>query len=164
MLVIKDVDPQGADAMALLHEASLDARALYPELFTDGSPSATNAPLGERSVYLVAYARGLPVACGAFRPLSESTAEVRRMYVHREHRRQGTARAVLAHLEQAALPLGYCRFVLETGCKQVPAMHLYEAWGFQRIPAMTPSVFAMSAPCRHSARIFLQSLNAKHQQ
>ncbi|WP_396271121.1 GNAT family N-acetyltransferase [Ideonella sp.] len=135
MLVIKDVDPQGADAMALLHEASLDARALYPELFTDGSPSATNAPLGERSVYIVAYARGLPVACGAFRPLSESTAEVRRMYVHREHRRQGTARAVLAHLEQAALQLGYCRFVLETGCKQVPAMRLYEALGFRRIPA-----------------------------
>jgi hypothetical protein len=31
--------------------------------------------------------------------------------------------------------LGYCRFVPETGCKQVPAMCLYEPWGLQRIAA-----------------------------
>lgn len=133
MLTVKDADPQGADAMALLHEASVDARALYPELFADGSPPATNAPLGERSAYLVAYANDIPVACGAFRPVNDSTAEIRRMYVHRKHRRQGHARTVLAYLEQAAVRLGYSRFVLETGFKQAPAMRLYESWGFQRI-------------------------------
>jgi len=132
-LVIEDVDPQGADALALLHEASIDARALYPELFAGTSQSATNGPLVERGVYVIAYINDRPLACGALRPLSRSTAEVRRMYVHRDHRRRGLARAVLQHLEQEAARLGYSRLVLETGLKQLPAMGLYEASGFQRI-------------------------------
>lgn len=130
---ILDVDPQGADAMALLREASIDARALYPELFTPDSPPATNGPLGERCVYVVAYGDGQPLACGALRPVDDTTAEVRRMYVHRDHRREGLARAVLEHLVREARRLGYARLVLETGCKQVPAMRLYEAMGFARI-------------------------------
>ncbi|WP_083876832.1 GNAT family N-acetyltransferase [Ideonella sp. B508-1] len=133
MLAIKDVDPQGADALALLHEASIDARALYPELFSGDRPPATNIPLGERSVYVVAYVNGCPLACGAFRPFDESTAEIRRMYVHRDHRRKGLARAVLEHLEREAARLAYRRLVLETGYKQVSAMRLYESWGFQRV-------------------------------
>jgi len=133
MLAIKDVDPQGADALALLHEASIDARALYPELFSSNSPPATNAPLDEQSVYVVAYVNGAPLACGAFRPLEESTAEIRRMYVYRDHRRKGLARAVLAHLEREAARLCYKRLALDTGYKQVAAMRLYEALGFRRI-------------------------------
>lgn len=133
MFVIKNVDPQGADALALLHEASIDARALYPELFANDSPPATNAPLGERCVYIVAYVDGYPLACGAFRPFDEFTAEIRRMYVHRDHRRKGLARAVLGHLEREAVRLGYKRLMLETGYKQVSAMRLYESCGFQRI-------------------------------
>lgn len=130
---IKDVDPQGVDALLLLHEASIDARALYPELFAGITQSATNGPLVERGVYVIAYANEQPLACGALRPLGESTAEVRRMYVLRDHRRQGLARAVLEHLVREAARLGYSRLVLETGFKQLPAMRLYEASGFQRI-------------------------------
>jgi len=132
-LVIEDVDPQGVDALALLHEASIDARALYPELFAGTSQSATNGPLVERGVYVIAYVNDQPLACGALRPLSASTAEVRRMYVQRDHRRQGLARAVLQHLEREAARLGYSRLVLETGFKQLSATRLYEASGFQRI-------------------------------
>ena len=132
-LVIEDVDPQGADARALLHEASIDARALYPELFAGTSQSATNGPLVERGVYVIAYVDGRPLGCGALRPLDASSAEVRRMYVHRDHRRQGVARAVLQHLEREAARLGYSRLVLETGFKQLPAMRLYEANGFRRV-------------------------------
>jgi len=132
-LLIAHVDPQGADALALLHEAWLDARALYPELFTPDSPPAANGPLGERCVYLVAYLGGQALACGALRPVDQATAEVRRMYVHRDHRRLGLARAVLQQLEQEAQRLGYERLVLETGYKQLPAMRLYEAMGFRKI-------------------------------
>jgi len=134
MLNIRNVDPQGSDAVALLHEASVDARALYPELFTESPTSATNGPLPERGVYVIAYVDGRPLACGAIRPLNVSVAEVRRMYVHREHRRQGLARAVLLHLENEARRLGYSSLMLETGYKQVSAMRLYESTGFQRIP------------------------------
>lgn len=153
MLEIRDVDPQGAEALALLHEASLDARALYPELFTASSPSPTNTPLGERGAYVIAYVGGRPLACGALRRFDELTAEIRRMYVHRENRRQGLARAILAHLIQQAARLNYTRLVLETGYKQTPAIQLYESFGFQRVAPFgeyaqdpTSVCFALSLP------------------
>lgn len=133
MLLIRDVDPQGVDALALLHEASVDAWTLYPELFAESKAEATNGPLPQRGAYVIAYVDGQALACGAFRPIAESVAEIRRMYVHREHRRRGLGRAVLAHLEDEARRLAYRRLVLETGCKQVAAMRLYETSGFRRI-------------------------------
>jgi GNAT superfamily N-acetyltransferase len=141
--LILNMDPQGADALALLHEAWLDARALYPDLFAGKEAKAPgNPPLGARSVYVVAYLDGQPLACGSIVPFGElydtTTAEVRRMYVHRDHRRRGLGRAVLAHLEREALRLGFARLVLETGHRQQPAMQLYEADGFRRIPPFGP--------------------------
>ena len=137
-VVIRDVDPQGVDALALLHEASVDARALYPELFAGTTGSATNEPLVERGVYVVAYVDERPLACGALRPLDRSTAELRRIYVHRGHRRHGLARAVIEHLEREAVRLGFDRLVLETGYRQEPAMRLYESGGFRRVPPFGP--------------------------
>lgn len=134
VLTIRAVDPQGVDATSLLHEASIDARALYPELFAGSDESVTNEPLPERGVYLVAYVNEHPLASGAIRPLDTAVAEVRRMYVHREHRRKGIASAVLEHLVGCARQLGYSRLVLETGHKQLAAMRLYEAYAFERIP------------------------------
>lgn len=81
---IRHVDPQGADALALLREASADARALYPELFV-GTASATNGPLPAGSVHVVACAQGQPLACGAIYRMDETVAEVKRMYAHRAH-------------------------------------------------------------------------------
>ena len=122
--------------MALLREAVVDARALYPELFAGSAAEAVNDPLPEGGVYVIAYADDQPLACGALRPLGEAVAEVRRMYVHREHRRRGFARAVLHRLEAEAHRLGYSKLVLETGYKQISAMQLYEACGFRRIPPL----------------------------
>ncbi len=132
-IVIHPADPQGADALGLLHEASIDARALYPEAFAGITAAATNGPLVAGGVYLVGTVDGRPVACGALHPLGDAVAEVRRMYVHREHRRRGFARAVLSRLVDEAARLGYRRLLLETGDRQQPAMALYEASGFVRI-------------------------------
>lgn len=133
MLSIRNVDPQGPDALALLHQASVEARSLYPELFSETSPPATNGPLPERGVHVVAYLHEAPCACGAIRPIDANTAELRRLYVVKAHRRSGLATSVLLHLQSEARRLGYSRLVLETGYKQVPAMQLYEANGFQRV-------------------------------
>lgn len=130
---IRHVDPQGTDAVSLLREAGLEARQLYPELIAPDAPPPANLPLGEGEVYLVAYEREQPVGCGALRRLDARTAEVRRMYVLGSHRRCGVAREVLVHLEQAAIRLGYTRLLLETGCRQQPAICLYEAAGYARI-------------------------------
>ena len=115
---IRPADPQGADALALLREAAIEARALYPELVQPGAPWPTNPPLPERGAYLVMYAADQfgaehAVGMGALRPLDQHTAELRRLFV---------------------LRLGYRRIRLETGHRQQPAMRLYERCGFHRIP------------------------------
>jgi GNAT superfamily N-acetyltransferase len=110
--------------------------------------------LPDRGVYVIAYgADGRPVGCGALRPVDARTTEVRRMYVHRDLRRGGIARAVLEHLVAEARRLGFSRLVLETGYKQEPAMRLYESFGFCRTTPFgeyvndpTSVCFAMDVP------------------
>ncbi len=130
---IRAVDPQGADALALLAQAAAEARTLYPELLAPDSPAPANVPLGPGETYLVACLDGEPLACGALRRLDATTAEVRRMFVAAGARRRGLARAMLAALEHAALGFGYDTLLLETGHRQQPAMALYESCGFARI-------------------------------
>jgi putative acetyltransferase len=133
-LAIEPVDPQHLQALALLAEAAIEARALYPELFAPDSPAPVNVPLGEREVYLLAWREGLAVGCGALRRLDATTGEIRRMFVTKQARREGVARALCARLEADAIALGYRRLVLETGVRQKPAMALYRASGFRRTP------------------------------
>lgn len=128
------VDPKGDDALGLLREAAIEARTLYPELFPPGAPWPDNPPTPERGVYLVGYADGKPVACGALRPLDAETAEVRRMFVTASARRQGIAKAILVELERHAAASGFKFMRLETGNRQLSAMALYEQQGFRRIP------------------------------
>jgi putative acetyltransferase len=133
-LVVAPVDPQGPDAMLLLREAALEARALYPDLIAPDAPMPTNTPLQDRAAYFVAYIDSTSAGCAAFRPIDGKAAEVRRMFVLQSHRRHGIARALLVHLEKAATALHYSVLRLETGYRQAAAMALYESFGFRRIP------------------------------
>ena len=146
-LAIEPVDPQHLQALALLSEAAHEARGLYPELFAPNSPAPTNVPLGEREVYLLAWRDGVAVGCGALRRIDATTVEVRRMFVTREARREGVARALLARLEADALALGYRSLVLETSAKQKPAMALYRASGWRRIKAYGNFVHDATSVC-----------------
>jgi putative acetyltransferase len=132
-LRIVEIDPQGEVALSLLCEAALDVRALYSESLVANLPWPTNDPLGARDVYVAAYFDLLAVGCGALRKVDDTSAEVRRLYVHRDHRRQGIGAAVMAHLSCEARRRGYTRLLLETGDKQIPAIKLYEHIGFHRI-------------------------------
>ena len=128
------VDPQGEAALSLLQQAAEEVRALYADVLEPDSPWPVNAPLGPRDVYVVAYRRDQPIACGGLRELDRVTAEVRRMFVLRQHRRNRIGYAVLLHLADEARRLEYERLRLETGYRQAPAITLYELFGFRRIP------------------------------
>ena len=50
---IQVVGPQSVDALALLREAALEARELYPELHDDpNAPLPTNPPPPTRGLYI----------------------------------------------------------------------------------------------------------------
>jgi len=137
-LLIEAVDPQHPQALALLAEAALEARALYPDLFAPDSPAPTNPPLQARDAYLLAWRDGQAVGCGALRQRDAFTGELRRMFVTRAARRDGVARALLARLEHEARQHGYRHLVLETGARQLPATLLYSGCGWRRIAAWGP--------------------------
>jgi GNAT superfamily N-acetyltransferase len=78
---------------------------------------------------------GTPVGCGALRPLTPGSAEVKRMYVVPGARRRGVSKALLAGLEAQARDRGWMTLRLETGPEQPEAVGLYTGAGYHPISA-----------------------------
>ncbi|NMM03053.1 GNAT family N-acetyltransferase [Paraburkholderia sp. RP-4-7] len=79
---------------------------------------------------------GQAIAGGALmRHADQGTAEFKRIWASRTHRRQGLARRVLAELEVQAVRLGYTRVFLSTGPRQPEAIALYKTSGYTLLSA-----------------------------
>ena len=102
---------------------------------------------------IVLYQDQAPVACGAFKPLTETTVEVKRMFVQPNHRGKGMASKVLSALETWAKEIGYTSCVLETGLRQPEAIALYKKNGYRIIPNYPPYEGIANSVC------FKKSLN-----
>ncbi|WP_163409814.1 GNAT family N-acetyltransferase [Flavobacterium ajazii] len=87
---------------------------------------------------IVYYENGVPVGCGAFREKVPGTTEIKRMYVHPDHRKKGIASAVLKELEIWAKEVGYTYTILETGKNQPEAINLYQKLQYTIIPNYPP--------------------------
>lgn len=79
---------------------------------------------------VVGYASERAVACGAFKPLSETEVEIKRMWTEPDYRGKGWGKEILKHLEKWALELGFKSVVLETGKRMPDAIGLYTAVGY----------------------------------
>ena len=110
---------------------SLEGREDFPS----ATPEDFSAPSG---VYVAGFDSADPGAAaicgGGIKRYDEQTGELKRMYVVREGRGRGAARALLAALEDAARELGYARVRLDTGPKQPHARALYESARYRSIP------------------------------
>jgi putative acetyltransferase len=98
-------------------------------------------------VFFLALRGGEAIGCGGLCRFDETTAEIRRMYVVPEARRQGVSRAILGALLDAGRELGFARALLETGYAQREAIGLYESSGFERIPCWGPYVTDERSVC-----------------
>jgi putative acetyltransferase len=122
------------DAARLIAALNAELAAAFPE------PGATHFSLSSgqtaagHGVFLVAYVEDVAVGCGAIRRLDEVTAEIKRMYVDPSVRGRGIGRAMVEALEREARQAGATRIVLETGTRLAPAIKLYQAMGYVRIP------------------------------
>jgi GNAT superfamily N-acetyltransferase len=111
--------------------AELDAR--YPDL-AESAPVTPDHFRGPGAALVLARWDGVPVGCGAVRPLEDGVGEVKRMYVEPAYRGRHIARRILRLLEETAWALGYRMIRLETGLLQPEAIRVYEATGYHRIP------------------------------
>ncbi|MFC1222563.1 GNAT family N-acetyltransferase [Pedobacter sp. BG31] len=80
---------------------------------------------------VIAYQRRLPVACGVIKPFTATAAEVKRMFVRPDYKKQSLAAKVLSGLENWAIEFGFSLCVLETGKKQPEAIALYQKAGYR---------------------------------
>ena len=133
-ITITRADLTSDAARSLITELNAELSGMYPE------PGATHFGLDPAQVaegqgaFLVIVRDGIPVGCGAVRRIDADTAELKRMYVSPTLRGTGLGRRLVAALEAEALGLGVRRLVLETGTRQLAAIALYRATGFQTIP------------------------------
>lgn len=93
-------------------------------------PGPYVAPLG--AIWLAQSSEGA-IGCVALRPISDGTAEVKRMYVDRAWRGKGVGRALLETLIAHARTLGYHHLRLGTLSDMSAARSLYQSLGFAPI-------------------------------
>jgi putative acetyltransferase len=128
-----------ADARRLIAALDEHLAGLYPPEQRFGPNLRPEQVAPGLGMFVLARADGVAIGCGALRILDgvstemKQTAELKRMYVEPPMRGRGVGKAIVEHLEAAALTLGARRMVLETGIHQTEAIGLYERVGFRPI-------------------------------
>ncbi len=136
-------DPERAPASELLAEMKIELNEAYGSVSRLDVPAVAPSDLrGPTGTYLVGYDGAAAVAGGGLRFFAPGTAEIKRMYVRPEARSRGVAAALLAALESVALTMDYDVVCLDTGPKQIHAVHLYRSAGYVEGPPFNDNPFA----------------------
>jgi GNAT superfamily N-acetyltransferase len=146
-VVAESVDTSGA--LAIVHAASDELQQRYGG---DGDNAHLNVdelrpPTG---LFLVARRERQLVGGVGLRSISEPGlhfAEVKRLWVRPDLRREGIGLVLMNEIESCARELGYVSLFLETGPAQPEALSLYESTGWTEVVQYPPGAF--SHPIAH---------------
>lgn len=129
MIHIAKADPLSADSHTLIEKLSA---ALARITGSSGKNSFNIDDVQtDRALWVLAHDdQGVAVGCGAIRPLSAQTAELKRMFAL--HAGKGIGSSLLRYLEQAAREFGYREMKLETRRVNHPAVAFYEKHGYRQ--------------------------------
>lgn len=133
-LTIRQYKPSDAERVWAIHELALRASPLE---FVEDAPADEDLTkiseqyLSEGGEFLVGLVDGEIVAIGGFQPRDSETAEIRRMRVHPEYRREGFGERLLGMLEDCAKELGFNQVVLDTNEHLGAAQSLYQKHGYE---------------------------------
>lgn len=131
--------PADPIALPLVEQLTHEYQSRYGNYFEEGGaavemnrypPERFGAPDG---AFVLLLRNDTPIAGGAFMRYDDTTAELKRVWTDRDHRRQGLARKVLVELEEQAIRLGYTRLYLTTGFRQPEARALYLRSGYRAL-------------------------------
>lgn len=103
-------------------------------------PSADLAPPG--GLFLLVRRAGEPAGCVGLRRLSTEIAEITRMFIRADARRQGGGSALLTAVERSARQMGATVVRLDTRHDLVEARSLYAKHGYVEIPAYSNGPYA----------------------
>ncbi|MDO3679953.1 GNAT family N-acetyltransferase [Paenibacillus ehimensis] len=142
---IVHVPSTDSDLASLIRQLDAYLAELYPpeEIF---GLDFEDAKVDE-TCFVVAYSDDRPVGCGAIRPLNDKEVELKRFYVEPACRGNGTAKQLLAFLENKAHELSFEAVRLETGDRQPEAIRFYEKNGYAQIELYGEYVGCPSSLC-----------------
>lgn len=144
MITIEKSDPTSVDSRMLTELLSAELATI-----TGNNGKSHFNPQdvsGSRAMWAIAKdENNQPVGCGAFRPLSATTAELKRMFSSRAY--PGTGTALLCWLEDAARALGYQQLWLETRKINTRAVQFYQKHGYVPIDNYGPYIGRDEAIC-----------------
>lgn len=127
---IRFVDADNADFLALVQQLDEYYFQVVGEVHRRyakyNDPHLLNARM-------VAYQGGKAAGCGAWKKIDDQTAEIKRIFVASDCRRQGVASALIRALEQDVAAHGYTRAILETARTTDDSAALYHKLGYQEI-------------------------------
>ena len=87
---------------------------------------------------VIAAERGVDLGHAALRPLADGGYEVKKVFVFPHARGRGLSRILMKEIEDVARAKGETRIVLQTGVKQLEAIALYAAIGYEPIGSYGP--------------------------
>jgi GNAT superfamily N-acetyltransferase len=127
MIHVAKADPLSSDSHSLIERLSAALAAITG---SSGKHSFNIDDVqADRALWVLARdAQGMAVGCGAIRPLSADTAELKRMFALREG--EGIGSAILQYLENAARALDYREIKLETRRVNHQAVVFYQKQGY----------------------------------
>ena len=129
-ITIVTINPDDKKAFEITEELSAN---LLIRFGSNGKNSFTDwQPDNSKFVFVIAELNNEIVGCGAFRPIDENTAEVKRMYSKLPQKKIGTS--ILTFLEEKAKNIGFTNLVLETRVKNHEAVQFYTKHKYQVIP------------------------------
>ena len=100
---------------------------------------AMRSPTG---AFVVAEIGKQVVGCGGLQRHDESTAEIKRMWIHPDWRGAGLGRQLLGHLEHIARDLGYVQVVLDTNETLTVAVAMYHRARYRVIDRYNDNPYA----------------------
>lgn len=127
---IRFVDAENADFLALVQQLDAYYFEVVGEVHRRYAKYNDPYLLDAR---MVAYLDEKPVGCGAWKRIDDRTAEIKRIFVSKDFRRQGIASALIGALEQDAAAHAYTRAILETARTTNDSAALYHKLGFREI-------------------------------
>jgi GNAT superfamily N-acetyltransferase len=128
-IVVSPADVDRVVASGLLVELDAELLSRYPGEPVNGIEPEEFRRTG--GYFVLAHVQAELAGCGAFRPYSQSTVEIKRMFVRLPFRGRGIGRIVLRALEAEAKKRGFAQSILETAVRMPEALALYRSCGYQ---------------------------------
>ncbi|MFS7195388.1 GNAT family N-acetyltransferase [Rahnella inusitata] len=144
MITVEKSDPFSSESHRLIEMLSAELAAITGD---NGKSNFTvEAMYDDKALWVLAKnAHGEAIGCGAIRPLTQNTAELKRMFSDRSV--PGVGGALLTFLETSAKDMGYSELRLETRYINHRAVNFYEKNGYIRIENYGPYIGRTEAVC-----------------